>query len=68
MNVLALLGKHKQRTKYKALSSKSQITDSLPFKLSLSFLQERADALVLVFGRETQGEQIHFAAETLVQI
>src|SRR5882672_8500026 len=38
-----------------------------PFELRLPFLQKRADALVLVFGRKAKGKQIHFPAQTLVE-
>ena len=41
---------------------------SFPFKYRLSFLQKRADAFVLVLGREAEREQIHFSPQTFIEI
>ena len=67
--------RQKTQTKNKAPGTKlrSQISDlntvlSLALELRFAFLEEGADALVFVFGRETQGKQIHFAAEPFVQV
>ena len=69
-----------QSTKYKAqrqnANPKSKISNYLKskiiqnllaFKDWLPFLKKRADTLILVFRRETESKEIHFAAQTFIE-
>jgi len=68
LNIKRAVGNHATGSGNQNTNDEEESLQLLAFERGLALLEEGADALVLVFGRETERKQINFTAQTFIQV